>query len=123
MGALILTAHEHSYHRTKTLESTVAQQVDPGCSDPRQLCVRPGAVPVFVSGLGGRSIRDQKRCLPASYPYGCKGEWAFVYTASQRARFGALFIAFDREGDPRKALGYFKTIEGQMVDQFDLVAR
>jgi hypothetical protein len=123
MGAFIVTGHEHSYHRTKTLESTVAQRVDSGCSAPGRLCVRPGAVPVFVSGLGGRSIRVQQRCLPASYPYGCKGEWAFVYTATQGANYGALFIVFNGGGDPRKAHGYFKTVAGQVVDQFDLIAQ
>lgn len=123
MGAMVLTAHEHSYHRTRTLTSTLDQVVDPSCADAGHLCVRPGAVPVFVSGLGGRSIRDQERCLPTSFPYGCKREWAFVYTASQGAQYGALFITFHVEGDPRKARGYFKNVAGQVVDRFDLVAR
>ncbi len=120
MGAMIQTAHEHSYQRTRTLSSTVEQRVDPTCNDPRRLCVRPGAVPVFVSGLGGRSIRDQERCLPTTYPYGCQGEWAFIYTSNQGARYGALFITFHVDGNPRKARGYFKNVEGQVVDTFDL---
>src|SRR5204863_1978951 len=103
MGAMVLTAHEHSYHRTRTLSSVLEQQVDGACPDPAHLCVRPGAVPVFVSGLGGRSIRDQQRCLPTSFPYGCNKEWAYVYTASQGAHFGALFITFHADADPRKA--------------------
>jgi hypothetical protein len=122
MGALIETGHEHSYHRTKTLTSMIAQEVDTGCNDPRHICVRPGAVPVFVSGLGGRSIRTQQRCLPATYPYGCRGEWAFVYTSTQGARYGALFIAFGENGDPRSARGYFKNVENQVVDEFSLTA-
>jgi hypothetical protein len=123
MGALIATAHEHSYHRTKTLANTVTQEVAADCADPHRLCVRPGAVPVFISGLGGRSIRDQDRCLPTRYPYGCKGEWAFVYTANQGARFGALFISFNWDGDPTRARGYFKTVDGQVVDSFELTAQ
>jgi hypothetical protein len=123
MGALIQNGHEHSYERTKTLTSTVEQKVDPDCRDPGHLCVRPGAVPVFVSGLGGRSIRDQERCLPSSYPYGCKGEWAFIYTSNQGARFGAEFITFNVDGDPRKARGYFKNIDGEVVDRFELRAQ
>jgi hypothetical protein len=123
MGAMVLTAHEHSYHRTRTLTNTTTQAVDASCADPGKVCVRPGAVPVFVSGLGGRSIRDQQRCLPSSFPYGCHREWAFAYTASQNASFGALFISFHVGGDPRLARGYFKNISGQMVDTFDLVAR
>jgi hypothetical protein len=123
MGAFIVTAHEHSYERTRTLESLIEPRVAPGCGDARQVCVRPGAVPVFVSGLGGESIRVQRRCWPAAYPYGCDGEWAFVYTADQQARFGALFIAFGEDGDPRRARGYFKNIDGRVVDEFTMVAR
>ena len=123
MGALIMTGHEHSYHRTRTLANMVEQEVDGTCSDASHLCAGPGAVPVFVSGLGGRSIRVQGRCLPSVYPYGCKGEWAFAYTSTQQAQFGALFITFDPEGDPRKAHGYFRTIDGKVVDQFELTAR
>jgi hypothetical protein len=122
MGAIIQTGHEHSYQRTRTLTSTILQTVDRACGDANKVCVRPGAVPVFVSGLGGRSIREQRRCLPTSFPYGCKGEWAFAYTASQGARFGALFITFNRGGGPKKAHGIFKTTLGQVVDEFDLVA-
>jgi len=121
MGAFVVTGHEHSYHRTRTLSSLIEQLVDPGCGDARRVCVRPGAVPVFVSGLGGESIRVQQRCLPAAYPYGCNGEWAFLYTSDQQARFGALFITFN-EGDPRQARGYFKNIDGQVVDEFTMVA-
>jgi len=123
MGAAVMTAHEHSYHRTRTLANTMEQQVDPTCADPGQVCVRPGAVPVFVSGLGGRSIRDQERCLPTSFPYGCKREWAFIYTSSQGAAYGALFIAFHVDGDPRKARGYFKNVEGKIVDAFEMLAK
>lgn len=122
MGAVIMTGHEHSYERTKTLVNTIEQVVDPECSDPKKLCVRPGAVPVFVSGLGGKSIRDQKRCLPADFPYGCNGEWAFIYTSHQNARFGALFVVFNEGGDPRKARGYFKNIDGQVIDEFVMTA-
>lgn len=121
MGALIVTAHEHSYQRTRTLIDTVDRTVDPGCADPARVCVRPGAVPVFVSGLGGRSIRDQERCLPTTFPYGCNQEWAFIYTSNQDARFGALFLTFHHEGDPKKARGYFKNVAGAVVDEFVLV--
>ena len=124
MGALIETGHEHSYQRTRTLTSTVEQRVDPSCGDagPASAC-GPGAVPVFVSGLGGKSIRDQERCLPATYPYGCNGEWAFIYTSNQGANYGALFITFHVDGDPHQARGYFKNIDGQVVDTFELQAR
>ena len=123
LGAIIATAHEHSYHRTKTLVSTQSQTVDPAWPDPAAVRVAPGATFVFVSGLGGASIRDQERCLPTTYPYGCKGEWASIYTSDQGAQYGALFIEFHVDGDPNKARGYFKNISGQVVDEFTVTSQ
>ena len=119
-GAIIATAHEHSYERTKTLTSISNQTVDPDSPNPNRLVVAPGKTFSFVSGLGGNSIRVQKRCLPVAPPYGCKGEWAKIYTSNQNAQYGALFITFNVNGDPNKARGYFKTIGGQIVDEFDV---
>src|SRR4029079_1993716 len=70
LSALIITAHEHSYERTKTLTNLQSQTVDlvqhplsgvvPG--NPNSLRVKPGAAPVFLSGLAGNSMRTQQRC-------------------------------------------------------------
>ena len=120
-GAIIATSHEHSYSRTKTLVSTEQQTVDPDWPDPDNVRVVPGATFVFVSGLGGSSIRDQERCRPpTTYPYGCKGEWASIYTSTQGAKFGALFIEFHVDGDPGKARGYFKNVAGEIIDEFTI---
>ncbi len=121
-GAIIATGHEHSYHRTRTLISTLTQTVDPDWPDPNSLRVTSGATFVFVSGLGGRSIRGQVRCLPTTFPYGCNAEWANIYTATQGAKFGALFITFNVEGDPRKAIGEFKSLDGAIIDAFTIVS-
>ena len=125
-GAIIATAHEHSYERTVTLSDVEAAEVDQGCADDpatpdRDVCVGPGATFLFVSGLGGRGIREQKRCMPATYPYGCNGEWAKIYAEDQGAQFGALFITFDMES--HVAEGYFKTIDGEVVDSFTVTRR
>jgi hypothetical protein len=119
-GAILATAHEHSYQRTKTLTSMQDQTVDPTCSDPKELCVGPGRSFVFVSGLGGKSIRDQERCLPDTPPYGCKGEWASIYTSNQGAKYGALFILFNDGGDPKKARGWFTNVDGEVIDSFNV---
>src|SRR5205809_383307 len=121
LGAIIATAQEHSYHRTKTLTSMQKETVDASCSSPDNLCIaqgHPGKSFVFVSGLGGENVRDQERCLPATLPYGCNGEWARIYTRDQGGTFGALFITFNIDGDPRKAQGYFKNIDGKIIDTF-----
>jgi hypothetical protein len=122
-GAIIATAHEHSYSRTKTLISAQEQVVSPEWPDPDVLHVGPGSTFVLVTGLGGKSIRDHERCLPPTYPYGCKGEWAKIYTYDQAAQHGALFITFHVDGDPYKARGYFKTIDGDVVDNFVVYAQ
>jgi 3',5'-cyclic AMP phosphodiesterase CpdA len=115
-GAIVATGHEHTYARTKTLVDTRTQAVDPSCAAPAAVCVGKGRTFVFHSGLGGASIRDQERCKPVRYPYGCRHEWATIYTEDQGARFGALFITFDPAA--RRATGYFKNVEGRVVDRF-----
>ena len=117
-GAVIATAHEHSYSRTKTLIDIENQIVDTQWSEPDKLKVDEGSTFVFVSGLGGTNIRDQDRCLPVSYPYGCNGEWASVYTSDQDATYGALFCTFNTFGQPNKAYCYFKNIDGNIIDEF-----
>lgn len=118
-GAIIETGHEHSYERTKTLTSMAAQTVDSSCAGASALCVGPGRTFVTVTGLGGNSVRDQTRCLPSTPPYGCNGEWAFVYTNQQSATYGAQFITFNA-GAPNRATGYFKNINGVTVDTFTI---
>ena len=121
-GAIIATAHEHSYERTKTLTSTTNQVIDPAWTDPNEVRVAEGSTFAFVSGLGGQSIRDQLRCTPTSYPYGCVDEWASIYTSSQGAQPGALFCEFNVNGQADKATCYFKNISGQTIDSFNITS-
>ena len=118
-GAIIQTGHEHSYSRTKTLTNMTAQTIDSSCSSAGSLCVGPGRTFANVVGLGGNSVRDQQRCLPATPPYGCNGVWASIYTSNQSATYGAQFITFNA-GDPKLATGYFKNINGAVVDNFTI---
>ena len=122
-GAIIATAHEHSYARTKTLVNMPNRLVSRDWPEPDVLMVSPGSTFVVVAGLGGESIREQERCRPFTYPYGCDGEWARIYTSDQGAKAGALFLTFHVDGDPRKARGYFKNVDGEIVDRFTVHAR
>jgi hypothetical protein len=119
LGAIIQSGHEHSYERTKTLSNVASQTVDAACASATALCVGPGRTFVTVTGLGGNSVRDQTRCLPSTPPYGCNGEWGFIYTNQQSATYGAQFITFNA-GGPKTATGYFKNINGQTVDTFTI---
>ena len=123
LGAIVATGHEHSYSRTRTLIHAETQTVDPACPEAGAVCVEPGKSFVFVSGLGGKSIRNQDRCLPTAYPYGCNQEWASIYTSDQGAKYGVLFITFHVDGDPYKARGYFKNVDGELIDEFVITTK
>jgi 3',5'-cyclic AMP phosphodiesterase CpdA len=123
LGGIIATAHEHLYSRTRTLVNTQLQTVDAAWPAAETVRVTPGATFVFVSGLGGSSVRDQERCFPTTFPYGCNGEWASIYTANHGATHGALCIEFHVDGDQNRARGYFKNINGTIVDQFTVTAQ
>jgi len=129
-GAIIITGHEHTYHRTKTMTNTQTQTIDGECSSGGNVCVGPGRTYVTVVGTGGTGLRSQVRCTPTSttapYPSlstenSCK-IWASIYTTGQGAKFGAQFITFNVGGEPKKASGYFKTISGTVVDTFEITA-
>ena len=122
-GAIIATAHEHSYARTHTLRSFPEQIVDISGSysiraDDPATHEDEGVTFAFHSGLGGHSIRDQERCFPATPPHGCNEEWASIYTSDQGANYGALFGVFNYQGDRCQAYFYFKDIDGTVPDEF-----
>lgn len=128
-GAIIMSGHEHTYHRTKTLTNTQTQIIDTTCSGGSSLCVGAGRTFVNVVGLGGTGIRNQVRCTPSSttVPFPSLNTsdascpiWAAIYTSDQGANYGAQFITFNVGGNPKKATGYFKNISGATVDTFTI---
>jgi hypothetical protein len=114
-GALIATAHEHSYSRTHLLSSFVNQTV---ANTSNTLSLTRGNSFAFVSGLGGHSVRPQL----------LSGNWWASISASTclsgdsvcqpNGRAGALFAIFNLAGQPNKALFYFKDISGRVIDSF-----
>lgn len=120
-GALIINGHEHVYDRTKTLVDMPQQIMDsnPQCSTNAVACVAPGKTIKIGSGLGGHSTDNQTRCFDDN----CEGVWASIYTHEQNAQYGALFIVFNVNGDPYRAHAYFKTIDGRIIDEFDIIAQ
>jgi hypothetical protein len=105
-GAIVATAHEHSYSRTHLLSRMNVPEI---ASRDSVLEVRKGRTFAFVSGLGGEEVRPQLR----------GGEWwASIYTSTQKAAPGALFAVFHVDGDPRKASFYFKSVDGTVIDRF-----
>lgn len=104
-GAIVAQGHSHTYSRSKTLTEAATQTIDATCDSPFDLCVGQGKNFFFDSSLGGNDIRSINSV--ASKPH---------FAASYGGDFGALFIDFNVDGDPRKARGYFKTIGGAIVD-------
>lgn len=110
-GAIIATAHEHSYSRTHLLSSIRNQTV---ASRSDTLIITNGKTFVFVSGLGGESIRNQE--LSGDW-------WASIYTSNQGANYGALFGTFNVGGVPNLATFYFKDLSGKIADQFVVISQ
>jgi predicted phosphodiesterase len=136
-GAIIATGHEHAYARTLTLTDVGNRAAGHGATGtPDRLEIGPGRMFVFVSGLGGHSLRK----------YHCAKHdddtwWATVYTRNYYLKagttvakscaigsrvvkgytYGALFITFNAGEDPNKAEAYFKTINGETIETFSIV--
>jgi len=103
-GAIIALAHEHAYSRTHLMDDFENLSVVHRNNDMR---IAPGNSMMFVSGLGGKSIRPQQR----------GGDWwGSIYTASQGATHGALFCDFGAT----RADCYFKAVNGAVPDRFTL---
>jgi hypothetical protein len=109
-GAIIATGHEHSYSRTHLLSHMEMQTI---ASRGDTLRVTEGESFVFVSGLGGRTVRDQE--LSGDW-------WASIYTSDQNASPGALFGVFNVDGRSDLAFFYFKDIRGNIADAFWVVS-
>ncbi|GEM_PF-1074588 len=118
-GAIIATAHEHSYSRTHLLSRCQTQTVASTSNtlvlnqDDPNTTADEGRSFVFVSGLGGNGVRDQE--LSGAW-------WASIYASNQGATHGALFGVFNFEGIPNKAHFYFKAINGAMPDNFYVIS-
>ncbi len=136
-GAIVMTGHEHSYARTKTLTALGDRAKGHGAvGDPAELIVKAGALGstfVVVSGLGGVGIRDYEASRHDDDTW-----WASYWAATTsttdsdgahlkngtklktKPGFGATFVTFHVDGDPKKARGYFKSTGGVEIDRFEI---
>src|SRR5262249_40856800 len=128
-GAIVSTGHEHSYARTLTLTdvgNTANGHGATGAFDTMQLAANKNFV--FVSGLGGNSVRAFDDASHDDDTW-----WASYYSSTLwmmndvlqtgTGTYGALFIRFNIGGDPHKAEGYFKDVNGRIADQFIIQAQ
>jgi 3',5'-cyclic AMP phosphodiesterase CpdA len=125
-GAIVANAHEHSYSRTYVLSNLLNRSESYGkVGTDDRLEVSPGRSFVFVSGLGGDSIRSYN-------PAHDSDAWFAAYNTSTRwlksglvrdgmNQYGALFVRFNVMGNPRQAWGYFKNIDARILDEFTIL--
>lgn len=109
-GAIIATAHEHSYARTYLMSQFNPQTV---ATTSSQMRVKPGQTIAFVSGLAGQSVRDGDDELVAN-PW-----WAVTYNADNGGAPGALFCDLNDTAVDHASC-YFKDINGRVPDHFEL---
>ncbi len=108
-GGIVATGHEHSYSRSHLMSGFETQSI---ASTSSTMTLEKGKSLAFVSGLGGRGIRDQQ--LSGDW-------WSSIYTSTQGANFGALFCTFF-DIQVNHASCYFKDIDGVVPDQFELIS-
>ncbi len=114
-GAIIAQGHEHSYSRTYTMENFKEFKV---ADKDDVLKVGQDMSFAFTNGLGGASIRPQKRCKKKKdCPF-----MANIYTRDQGAKAGALFCTLHVNGKENVADCYFKNIRGDIIDEFGIVS-
>lgn len=127
-GSPIMMGHEHSYARTRGLTDIGNKAAGHGAVGmPELIELAPGRTFTTVSGLGGKSIRAYEAALHKDDTW-----WATLYASNYHrqngvekpkpdADHGALFMRFTVDGDPNTAHGYFKTVGGEVIDEFDVV--
>ncbi|HEY3496785.1 MAG TPA: metallophosphoesterase, partial [Polyangiaceae bacterium] len=132
-GAIIITAHNHTYSRSYTLTdidntNVAANKGKIGTAQAMQ--VGPGRTFVLVTGIGGRGLYAAKGGA------GPEAWWASYFTdelwlesgatqpIQRTGRQGALFIKFNVGGDPRRAEGWVKNIATprELMDTFTIQA-
>jgi hypothetical protein len=141
-GAMIATGHEHSYARTKNLRHVGNRKKRHGAfGEPDALELAKGKTFAFVSGLGGASLRPF-HCRHKSHKW-----WASIFANNflmengvvkfnecdknnskekvssggpTHYNYGALFVKFNHNGDPRLADAEFKTVDGRVIDKFTI---
>ncbi|HEX2869635.1 MAG TPA: DNRLRE domain-containing protein [Polyangiaceae bacterium] len=126
-GAIVSTGHEHSYERTGILTDIGNASTGHGivASGWNNMSISPGRSFVFVSGLGGVEIRD----FEASH--NTNTWWATTYASNRwykngvtqtasNITYGALFVRFHDGGNVKRAVAYFKDLNGRLVDEFTI---
>ncbi|MBP9758968.1 metallophosphoesterase [Candidatus Dojkabacteria bacterium] len=109
-GAILATAHEHSYSRTHLMSSFTPPTI---ANTDTNIIIEKGKTFAFVSGMAGFSERATVGNL------GKNPWWASVYTTNNGAIPSILFCKFKG----KNANCYLKNIENKVIDTFTLESK
>jgi len=121
-GAMVFTGHCHAYARSHLISRWADPPVIASTASP--VALDEGKNIVMLSSLGGQKPYGQRRN---------DAWWAHIYAstvdlaADDDWAIGGIeksvaFVDFHVDGQPNKARGYYKTVSGQVIDQFTLIS-
>lgn len=124
-GAFIVNGHEHSYARTLTL-TDVGNTGHGATGEWDVINLALGRTYVTVNGAGGVGLRDYEAARHDDDTWWSSGYASNVTiddgvrtpTANIGDAAGVIIMEFGVDGDPRKARGEFRTVKGQIIDEW-----
>ncbi len=117
-GAYILTGHDHSYARTKTM-SDFANKVSLDSASEDVVLIGNGFSGAIIAGLGGRSIHKRGVNTGPWWANTYSAENLRIETQGRRSNIaGVLFCTFEK--GKTEASCYFKMTDGKVIDVFTL---
>lgn len=125
-GAIVNTGHEHSYSRTHTMTSMSSRPVVADSNNDVVIDDSKGESFLFVSGLGGQSIRSYDTKGTNNYPGPLKDNdwWASHAASNDGVSDGVLFCIFNPGGSrPNEADCEFKDRKGKVWDTFTITSK
>ncbi len=114
-GAIIVTGHIHSYSRTGLVSDFDSKKMR--FTNETPLVIEKGKTVMAITGLGGGTLRHK-----TEKDFRDSIQYANDYIIDYAENFGALFCKFNENGITNRAHCYFKTIDGEIIDQFDIVS-
>ncbi len=130
-GAMTTNGHAHTYNRSVTLLSASGQQIDPSYPDPFNLRVARGVFFDLHNGASGKSPGSWERCKKTTDASDVAGGKCNIFANRNGAvitrigsPYGAAFITYNVDGDPRKARGYYmETNSTTHIDDWTVTAQ
>lgn len=133
-GAIGAQGHTHSAMATCPISSSFLKgnklpECHPEFSNIEERFVLPGTGIYIDSSLGGKDYRKRGRCKNPN-EQGCQHMIDIIskegytradgITKTDFNRYGALFMTFNKGGDPTKAEAFYKSIDGKIVFKFNI---